>query len=172
MEQLQRMSHSSAGCQFPVNFLSDFETTLSSRSNQRARRGHTLPGSMELYPCVHKSFAVHVGLPLLRPFDSKHSDDYGDIPVHLDIALLDDGLRRLIVWRLDTCEEFALGGNASVDVDGYERICQEHVQRLGVFCLLSVIPCILKRHHAPAFVAHAALLRRCYAGNEQQYHDS
>src|SRR6266436_4318188 len=102
--------------------ISNFQTTLSFRSDQRARRGHTLPGSMELYPCVHKSFAVNVGLPFLRPFDSKHSDDYSGIPVHLDSALLRDGLRRLVVRRFDTRQKFAPGGNASVDVDGYKRI--------------------------------------------------
>jgi hypothetical protein len=73
---------------------------------------------MELYRGIEKSFAVNVGLAFLHPFDSKHSDDYSDIPVHLDIALLGDGLRRLVVWRLDTRQKFALRGNASVDVDG------------------------------------------------------
>src|SRR6266404_9766215 len=67
--------------QFPI---SSFQTTLLFRSDQRARRGHALPRSMELYPGIEKSFPVHVGLAFLRPFDSKHSDHYSDIPVHLD----------------------------------------------------------------------------------------
>src|SRR6266849_10380871 len=145
--------------------------TLLFRSDQRARRGHTLPRSTDLYPGIEKSFAVNVGLAFLRPFESKPSDDYSHIPVHLDVALFGDGLRWLVVRRLDTRQKFALGRNASVDVDGYKRISQEHVQRLGVFCFQSAIPCIFKRHHAPALVAHAALLRRRYPGNEQQYRD-
>src|SRR6266404_8691335 len=106
--------------------------TLLFRSDQRARRGHTLPRSTDLYPGIEKSFAVNVGLAFLRPFDSKHSDDYSDIPVHLDVALLGDGLRWLVVWRLDARQKLALGGNTSVDVDGYKRICQQHVQRLEI----------------------------------------
>src|SRR5438309_11639253 len=103
--------------------------TLLFRSDQRARCGHTLPRSTDLYPGIEKSFAVHVGFAFLRPFDSKHSDDYRDIPLHLDVTLFGDGLRWLVVRRLDTRQKFALRGNASVDVDRYKRICQQHVQR-------------------------------------------
>src|SRR6266404_5218094 len=116
--------------------------TLLFRSDQRARRGHTLPRSTDLYPGIEKSFAVNVGFSFLRPFDSKHSDDYRDIPIHLDVALLGDGLRRLVVGRLDTRQKLALRGNASVDVDGYKLIGQQLFRRFGVFCFKSPIPCI------------------------------
>src|ERR1700688_2962507 len=131
------------------------------RSNERARRCYTLPRSVELDPSIRKPLAVHVRLPFLLALYSQYPDDDCHIPVHLHIAFLGHSLRRLVVRRFNARQEFAFGGNASVDINGYKSVRENHVQGLRVFSLQGAIPGIFKRKNQSAIIARALLLRPC-----------
>ncbi len=110
---------------------------------------------------------MHVGLPFFGAFYAERSDHDCGIPIDLHVALLGDGLGRLIVRRLNTGQKFALGGNAAVNIDGYKGVGKDHVQSLRVFGLQGVIPRVFKRKNAASFIVNAFLLRH-RQGNAQQ----
>jgi hypothetical protein len=142
------------------------------RGDQRAGAGDALPGAVDLDPGVGEAFAVHVGLSFFGALYAKRPDHYGGIPVHLHIALLGHGLGRLITRRLNAGQEFALGGNAAVDIDGYKGAGEDHVQGLGVLGFEGVVPCVFKRKDTASFIVNAFLLRHCQSNTQQRNPDN
>jgi hypothetical protein len=134
--------------------------------DQGAGGCHTLPGAVELDPGIDEALAVDVRFAFFGALHAQRSNDYGHIPVHLHLALFRDGLRGLVVRRLNAGQELSLGGNAAVDIDGDEGVRKKHVQSFSVLSLQGVIPGIFKGKNQPSIVVGAFLLLRACDGDD------
>jgi len=98
---------------------------------------------------------------------AKDSNDDRGIAIDLDGRLFRDGLRGLVIGRLDAGEKLAFGRKAAVAVDRDHGVGEEHVESPCVLLLQGVVPSFFQAQDSPSLIAIARLLRPAQAYAQQ-----